>query len=486
MDPLSHRVAARYMVAELLTKQWLMGVRRGWVSLLKPPIHDFTDVFRALGRLHQFTTNLREQVYNVRQILNKPQAAPSQRKDEPEKKFRERLKEHAKYVGTQIENRFNALIEKIEDAGSKARHWKDVYDGNTPFPSEEQRQRGEQMLNLYSTNFEGAISTHRQDRGGRYHEASLTVFLDDILKLLYQEAAELAKYEKNRQENLQSQLPGVREFELEHGNLFAEPVFKEFTIGGVKVVVVDPKHNGQRIRAYVDLIDKAHQDIVRKGFGAVWYGVFFLMSDNYERLSKEDQEAYAKAGYKNMEDRAGTYHSGSDIIRITAPPTDFIIRVIVHELGHRYWYKVMSAAQRAKFEGLTEGDYSMLHALLLNHRLLTPEEHADFSKFFAKIESGHELSVVEKETVERKFKELGLRAGVPLVSEYSKSRPTEAFAEVFERYVVESDLTRDQVESFRSVLASDFLLMAPALREEPCPDTYSYQRSSPSPAASRR
>jgi len=47
---------------------------------------------------------------------------------------------------------------------------------------------------------------------------------------------------------------------------------------------------------------------------------------------------------------------------------------------------------------------------------------------------------------------MNLRAGVPLVSAYARSRPTEAFAEVFERYVTERDMTRDQVESFRSVL----------------------------------
>ena len=243
------------------------------------------------------------------------------------------------------------------------------------------------------------------------------------------------------------------------------------------MVVVDPQHHGQRIREYVNLIERAHKDIARKGFSKVWYGVFFLMSDDYTKLSKEEQEAYEKAGYKNLESTAGSYHSGPDVIKINAPPSDEIVRIIAHELGHRYWFKVMTAAQRARFESLIEGDWTMAHAILLNYHLLGNVEHQLYSQIFAKLEAGHDISVDEKKLVRDKFKELGLRAGVPLVSDYARSRPTEAFAEVFERYVIEKNLTRDQVESFRSVLASDFLLIAANSREESCePATYSYSR----------
>jgi hypothetical protein len=188
------------------------------------------------------------------------------------------------------------------------------------------------------------------------------------------------------------------------------------------------------------------------------------MSDSYEKLSEEDQEAYAKAGYKNMESRAGTYHSGPDIIRIMAPPSSHIIDIIAHELGHRYWYKVMSGGQRARFESLIEGDWSKLHAILINHHLLSEEDFNLYHKLFQRVESDHDLSVDEKKLVDQKFKELGISAGVPLVSDYATTRPTEAFAEVFERYVTEKGMTRDQVESFRSVLSSKNLLMSQDLR----------------------
>jgi hypothetical protein len=415
MDPLAAKVARRF-TAELLTKQWLMGVRRGWLTLLKPNINGYREVFEAIDRLYTFASNLRDQVLNVRQVVDKED----------------------------VDKVLTKLLNEITRARQTASHWNNSYLGAGPGgPNEHDRKAGEQMLDLYKTNFEGAVSGSKPQRGGRGldREAPLTEFLDDALKLLYSEAKYLDKEDKTR-------------VDPEHPNVYRDPVFKEFDFGGVKVVVVDPKHNGMRIRAYVEFIEKAHKDIKRKGFGAVWYGVFFLMSDSYEALSKSDQEAYAKAGYKNMEGRAGTYHSGPDIIRITAPPTDDILRVIVHELGHRYWFKQMSQGQRARFESLIEGDWSMVHAILLNHTQLTHAEHTYFSDLYNELESGRDLMVDEKDRIAVKFKELGLRGGVPLVSEYARSRPTEAFAEVFERYVSESDLTRDQVESFRSVLSS--------------------------------
>jgi hypothetical protein len=321
------------------------------------------------------------------------------------------------------------------------------------------------MLNLYKTNFESATSPDKALRGNKSRQAPLTEFFDDLLKLLYESAKYLEQKDK-----------ALSKFNPEEENTWKESAFREFDVKGVKVIVVDPAHKGARILPYVHYVMRTHDEIVRKGFGKVWYGVIFLMSDDYEKLSKEDQEAYARAGYKNMESRAGSYHSGSDIIRLMSPPGNEIVRYLAHELGHRYWAKFMSGGQRARFESVIEGDWSMVHAILLNHHQLGNAEHQLYSQIFQKVESGRDLSVDEKQLVRRKFKELGLHAGVPLVSEYAHSRPTEAFAEVFERYVVEDDMTRDQVDSFRSVLSSDFLLIARSLRDELCAQPCSYSR----------
>jgi uncharacterized protein YfkK (UPF0435 family) len=295
------------------------------------------------------------------------------------------------------------------------------------------------MLNLYKRDFESATSGSKPKHGshGLVRPASLTEFFDDVLKLLYHDAARIKKHTESGP----------------HPLMIGDPVFREFDFGGMKVVVVDPKHYGQRIREYVKYVERAYKDIKRKGFSKLWYGVLFLMSDDYEKLSQREKEAYEKAGYRNLERRAGTYHSGSDIIRISAPPTHDVIRTIAHELGHRYWFKVMTQAQRARFESLIEGDLSMLHALLLNQDRLDEHEVQALAKIYEEVERGVDISVEEKDIIRKRFRDLGLKAGVPLVSKYAASRPTEAFAEVFERYVDEVEMTRDQIESFRSVLS---------------------------------
>jgi hypothetical protein len=415
----------------MLTKSWLMGVRRGWLSLMKPRIETYDDVERAFDKLLTFTENLREQVLNVRQVTEKEKA----------------------------EALLDKLTKEIKEARYTARHWRNAYEGKTSFPNEDERRDGEYMLRRYQDNFEGVTERSKRKRGGHglARPAPLTEFFDDVLKLLYAEASYLAGQAKHHEA-------------LGIGMAIADPVFREFDLHGMKIVVVDPKHHGLRIRAYVEYIERAYKDIKRKGFSVVWYGVLFLMSSDHEKLSKEEQAEYDRAGYKALESRAGTYHSGSDVVRITAPANDRLVRVIAHELGHRYWYKVMSKGERARFESLIEGDWSMLHALLLNHEKLNPSpvvfqgrtymsEPLLFRALYDEVSQGADLSVEKKALVRRRFLDMRLdadaleyRAGVPLVSEYARSRPTEAFAEVFERYVAEDDLTRAQVESFRSVL----------------------------------
>lgn len=434
----SHRVARRF-TAEMLTKEWLMGVRRGWLTLMKPAIQDYGDVFKALDKIGVFVTNLKDQVMFVRR--GPYTSLPS-------------LSEGKKFEAT-----YKKLMEVLADARSKARHWAACYEGkNTPVG--DCRADGEHMLALYQRDFESACSNYKGPKN-RPREALFTEFFDDLLKLLYADA-------KRLKENYEAEHAGWKKM-VEEEEGFDEPfeypaqervdsAFKEFDFGGMKVVVVDPKTNGTRIREYVKYLEMAYKDTKRKGFGALWYGTLFLMSDDYEKLSEADQAAYAKAGYKNMQSQAGTYHSGDDVVRITAPARPGLVRILIHELGHRYWYKFMSAGQRARFESVIEGDWSMVHALLLNHHALSHEEAEVFSGLYQKLERGADLSVAEKDLITKRFKELGLKAGVPLISDYSRSRPTEAFAEVFERYVAESNMTRDQLESFRSVLADDHFL----------------------------
>lgn len=418
MDGLALRVARRFR-AETLTKPWLMAVRRGWVSLMKPPVQDYGDVFKAFDKLLEFTKNLRDQVLNVRR--GPYTSAPS-------------MMDRGK-----MEDAFETLQRHIKDAAGTAKHWYESYEGiglagNQPGA----RRDGEHMLDLYKRDFDGATSFDKTSRG-KNRKASLTELLGDILKILYVDAERIKDHDEKN--------PGVQ---LD----IKEEVFKEFQIGGATVVVLDQKTNGAAIERYIPLLKKAYQDLKRWGFGSLWYGALLITLGDFEKLPPWLKEEYEKAGYAGMDGRAGTYHSGEDVVKLTAPPTDYFVTTVIHEMGHRYWFKFMNAAKRAKFEMLVEGTYTRTHAVLLNRHKLTDDDQVLIERAYAKLEAGREPSVEEKKLIDEKYNELGIKAGIPLVSNYSKSSIAEAFAEVFERYVSGANLTRPQMESFRSVIAS--------------------------------
>jgi hypothetical protein len=355
-----------------------MAVRRGWLGLMKPSIQDYGDILKALQAIDAFIDNLREQVLNVRRgpLTSIPSLVEGQK----------------------LSKAFDTLKAEIRRAKDSAQHWQSCYEGTALGNC---RADGEKMLDLYRKDFEEATGGSKPQRGGRglARGAPLTEFFDDLLKLLYADVKRIQEYY-----NLETLIRKQREDAGETLEPFEhldvrEPVFKEFAFGRMKVVILDPKTNGNRIREYVKRVDAAHQLIERRGFKAVWYGVMFLVSGDYKELSKSEQEAYAKAGYKDLQAVAGLFHSGRDVIELTSPADSSLVHTICHEMGHRYWFKVLSQENRARFTEFLE-------------------------------------------------------QGVLPVSSYGRNNEIEAFAEVFAWYCVGKDLSRDQLESFKAVLAS--------------------------------
>lgn len=393
MNTIEERIARRFK-AELLTKQWLMGVRRGWLSLLKVKPHGWDGIMKAFDHLRSFVDNLEDQVFYVRRgpYTSVPSMTESQK----------------------AKDAFKAVREAISDATRRARHWMEAeldpkFIGRGTFSVEE----GAKMRKLYEEKFGDLLTTYVPTRGLNQHrEANITELLDKLLEILRADAARL---EQTIQTEKGMGLDVTKQ-------VFEEPAFKEFSLGNMKIVVTDPKGNGHRIRPYIRMLDIAHTLTTKKGFGNLWYGVLLIQSTDFNNLSDWDKANYEKAGYKDLQSTAGMFHSGRDVVSITAPADDRLIGTVIHELGHRYWFKRMSSEQRARFEGY-------------------------------------------------------LQEGVLPVSEYGKTNAVEAFAEAFMWYCVGRDMNRDQIESFRAVLASEVLLMAPSLRE-PC--AYNYSRSSQS------
>ena len=177
----------------------------------------------------------------------------------------------------------------------------------------------------------------------------------------------------------------------------SDEILLEFDIGKVKLVYDgEPDRNlitrpdpadPRGLSDYIPYFQKAKALLEQKGFGDLWYGPIFV--------------GCPKCGGENSHGKhlgvGAHYFMGSDRIVVYLQPWPFLVELLVHELGHRYFYKFMNAGDRARFDSY--------------------------------------------------FKE------VAAVSEYGSKATEEDFAEVFAHFVLGRDMTRDQIERFKAFLA---------------------------------
>ena len=153
------------------------------------------------------------------------------------------------------------------------------------------------------------------------------------------------------------------------------------------------------MKRYVRVMEKARTLLVKAGFGKAWYGNFFIRSKKRAR-----EWTGELTGKKHSE--GAHYHIAMDnVVLFNWYGGTGVERSIVHELGHRWYYKFMSQQQRAQFDS-----------------------------YFGE---------------------------VPAVRSYGKENPAEDFATVFEYYVLGKKLTRDQRERFKQ-----FALMGGKIRRQ--------------------
>lgn len=331
----------------------------------------------------------------------------------------------------------------------------------------------------------------------------------------------------------------------------------EFDLYGMKVVIDDSTVEPKDVQAYIAYLKEAYAALNRKGFKSAWYGTVFIQCNACGGVNKNTGGGVG-----------GHYVIQRDTVSIFSRPSGFIPELVVHELGHRYWYKQLSQAQRAKFESLVKVykpqklppvapnkvmdaisvvhrwdekvdsilsvfQYNMrqakspedkqkvidqfaedLHAAVVTKKefdvygamtgVLSQYEAKDLDPSLSKLledftgtnesaevqlrrfsireeirkffrEHPDTDRAVEKYVAEamvllkravaaalkyieaaqkamtRDFAEGDVRP-VPAVSDYGKSNIDEAWAEVFAHYVLEFDITRDQADSFKSIL----------------------------------
>jgi hypothetical protein len=215
--------------------------------------------------------------------------------------------------------------------------------------------------------------------------------LNEQLRAIMEEVVERADKEFSRQF-----LALLTKTVNKHGPLSFGTHEREVNISNVRVVMEDipslsPQEPGDlrhpsQIQRYVPLLQEAEMLLRAKGLGFLWYGTIFIKCKTCAGPNQHGPQ-YTTAAH---------YVAAKDHVVIFTHPSPELPRFIAHELGHRYYYKFMTQADRARFAHL--------------------------------------------------FGE------VPAVSDYGSKAVEEDFAEVFAHYVDGRDLTPDQLRRFKAFL----------------------------------
>lgn len=116
---------------------------------------------------------------------------------------------------------------------------------------------------------------------------------------------------------------------------------QQFDLYGMKIVVDDSTVDNIELELYVKYLQEAYARLKSKGFASVWYGTIFIQCKD--------------CGGVNRNTGGGTgawYQIGKDTVTLFHRPAKFIVELMIHELGHRFWFKSMSQEQRLRFKSL--------------------------------------------------------------------------------------------------------------------------------------
>lgn len=129
--------------------------------------------------------------------------------------------------------------------------------------------------------------------------------------------------------------------------------YPEFEVGRAKFLVSENFED--LVYQYLPYINQARSILESKGFGDLWYGEIFLVS-NFNHMPDDLEREWAKYGWdrKNQETAGGYYIPGKDIITVATDPRPYVVGTIIHEMGHRYWYTKFDANQRDRFTDLVK------------------------------------------------------------------------------------------------------------------------------------
>lgn len=304
--------------SERITKQWIMAVRRGWLSVLNPTILEWQDVIAAAHRLETFVKNLREQVYFVHR-------GPSTGWESGP-------------IRDKIEQEFKDVLKTLEEFRRTAIYWSEAANGNYDHMDVTARERGQQMLEIYKKDFKNTLGRWQEktnkSKSNPYRNPKRIEgekLLDKILKLLYDDVRERdAVSETNK-------LYGIPD------EMFTDKtIYKEFDLYGMKVIVNDSNLTAENVGLYIKLLDQTYARLKAKGLQFLWYGTVYI----------ECKECGGVNPYGANLGVGGHFNISKDHVKIFSRPSQYIVELMAHELAHRYWFKKMTSAQRLHFADL--------------------------------------------------------------------------------------------------------------------------------------
>lgn len=117
----------------------------------------------------------------------------------------------------------------------------------------------------------------------------------------------------------------------------------EFDVNGMKVVINDASIAKYEQEDYVKYLDAAYHRLKSKRLGKAWYGTVYIECEQCGGVNKNTGGGVG-----------GHFHIDKDHVKIFVRPSPFIVELMAHELGHRYWFKSMTSTQREKFKDLVK------------------------------------------------------------------------------------------------------------------------------------
>ena len=306
---------------QILTRDWLLGVKRGWTSLERPKISGWADVFKVLAARQKFVANLEEQV----------------RYERPAPAYARTFDDYGRAIATtesqKLDAAFKTMREAVDEAYRRAKHWYDVSQGKFVHMGEEP-ERGEKALEGYRSPENLNYAVVAPKRGSAYgRNGTVTELIDDLLALLRAEAA-----------RVQRSMEGKSSEIAEENREMYGGAPREFDLHGMKVVVDDKTVRPGMIRQYVEHMTHAYRLLQAKGLSKVWYGTTFIKCEDCGGENPHGRELGV----------GGDYPTGPDVVNVYIRPRPFLVDLMAHELGHRYWFKKSNEGLRARFAAVVK------------------------------------------------------------------------------------------------------------------------------------